>query len=142
MKASLICGFVGLVVASVLGLGCGGSPKPLPDSREIETVQLGDLPPLGAPLPALDEQRIELAGPKGWDIPARGKRWVVRFQETEGSSYPSIIVRAEYHEGVSDVSEANVAEFAKQVAATFGRDKSAARKRGSLRPIRIGALVG
>lgn len=141
MKSPDMSRVVCLVVSVILPLGCGGSPE-APPSPQPRIVKLDELPELGDPIGPLDQQRIEVAPPKGWYVPARSSRWIVRFTPSDQVGYPSIMVTAEPYEGISNVSRQNVAEFAKQIASALGSNKSGAKQAAEAAPIQIGRFVG
>jgi hypothetical protein len=121
--------------------GCGtpsddGSPaKGSAPAKPTAVVGQEELPKLGDPLPPLDGNRLELAPPEGWHVPSASREYVVRMDESGQDRYPRIIVTAEEYEGIANVSEANVAEFADQVAA-------ARKVKSGVKPIEIGRFVG
>ncbi len=109
-----------------------GGPAPL------QVISTQGLPELGDYLPPLDDDRIEVAGPKGWDVPSRSSRYLVWFRRSAKASYPCVIITAKDHPGedVFTVSEENAGKFADQTAAALDKDRSA------VRPVRIGRFVG
>jgi hypothetical protein len=141
MKLLLGSGVGCLVIAAALLPGCNRAQRAPPGQR-LTTVQLDELPELDDPIGPLDQQRIEVAPPKGWHVPSRSSRWIVRFTASEQTRYPSIIVRAEDYQGIVNVSKANVDEFAEEVAAALQKDQSAARQATTIAPIQIGPFVG
>ena len=141
MKLLHVSGRVCLVVAVGLVSGCDRSQRvPLP--QRPTTVKVDELPELGDAIGPLDGQRIEVAPPKGWHVPSQSSRWIVRFTASEQMRYPSIIVRAEDHQGIFNCSRANVDQFAAEIADAFEKDKSAAKQRMTIAPIEIGRFVG
>lgn len=153
MKPADVLRAVCLVVSAGLPLGCGGS-REAPASRPSRIVGADQLAELGDPIGPLDEQRIEVAPPKGWHVPPRSNRWIVRFTAPDRLSYPSILVTAEDYEGIFNVSKRNVGEFAKQLAARFSRELAsegnhdgpatgrAGRQAVEVTPIQIGTFIG
>jgi hypothetical protein len=142
MKLRHVSGMVCSVVATCLLLaGCDGSQQ-APLSPELTTVKVGELPELDDPIGPLDQQRIDVAPPKGWYVPSRSSRWIIRFAASEQARYPSIIVRAEDYPGILDVTKENVGAFAEEVAAAFEKDDSAAKQSMTIAPIEIGRFVG
>ncbi|MHC4176417.1 MAG: hypothetical protein ACYSWU_02860 [Planctomycetota bacterium] len=134
-------GVLGLVVAVGLASGCDRSPR-VPRAQRSTTATLDELPELADPIGPLDGQRIEVAPPKGWHVPSQSHRWIVRFTASEQLQYPTILVTAGDYEGLSDVSKANVEEFARQIAGAFEREKSSAKQAMTVTPIEIGRFVG
>jgi len=118
---------LGLLAGFGLFLGCGGSAKEGGSGGSgIRKLSASKLPKLGDPLPhPLDEGRVTIAPPAGWEISPRDSRFLVRFQEDPHESYPTIIVKAEDESGsIRDVTRATVHDFAKQVAAELKGSKS------------------
>ncbi|HEV7279080.1 MAG TPA: hypothetical protein VGN57_02605 [Pirellulaceae bacterium] len=63
--------------------------------------------------------KATISAPKGWVLPTRRQEYVVWFAKELGEEFPRILVTAEpAPAGTPDTTEANVAEFAQQVAAT------------------------
>lgn len=141
MKLLHVCGVVCLVVTAGLLAGCGRSQRD-PSPPRLRTVNVDGLPERGDPIGPLDQQRIEVAPPKGWYVPSQTSQWIIRFTPSEQMTYPSIIVRAEDYQGLANVSRANVDEFAEQVAEAFENDKSATKRSVAIAPIEIGRFVG
>lgn len=141
MKLLHVSGVVGLNVAVGLLSGCD-RPQATPPPQQPATVRVDELPELGDPIGPLDRQRIAVAPPKGWHVPSKSSRWIVRFTASEQLRYPSIIVTAEDYGGILNVSRENVDEFAGQIAGAFERDKSAARQTMTVAPIEIDRFVG
>jgi hypothetical protein len=123
-----------LPVFCVAACGCGGSQEPAKDPAAPITVNTAELPELADPIPLLDGGRIEAAPPKGWDVPARSSKFVVRFQQRTDLLYPTIIITAEDYAAIPDVTRENVNEFAARLAA----DESL----GTVKPIEVGPFVG
>lgn len=92
------------------------------------------LPKLGEYLPPLDENRVEIAPPAGWQVPPRDSRWLAHFQEKTSSKYPAIIVTAADYGSDFTVTGKNANEFAKKVAEE--QDLS------TVKPVEIGRFVG
>ncbi len=141
MKVLQVSGVVCVSVTVGLVLGCGRS-EGTPRAPRPTTTKVDELLELDDPIGPLDQQRIEVAPPKGWHVPSKSSRWIVRFTPTAQMRYPSIIVKAEDYEGIANVSRANVEEFARQIAGTFERDKSAAKQAMTVAPIEIDRFVG
>ena len=98
-------------------LGCGGSPRTATPDRTVES-----LPALGDYLPPLDNARVEVAPPAGWHVPSRDSRFVVRFTPSPEASYPSILLTAEDHQGIAEVTGENVDAFVREVDAAMNKD--------------------
>jgi hypothetical protein len=141
MKLLHVSGVSCLVVAAGLLTGCGRSQR-APSPPRLRTVNVDGLPGLGDPIGPLDQQRIEVAPPKGWYVPSQTSQWIIRFTASEQMTYPSIIVRAEDYQGLAHVSRTNVDEFAEQVANAFQKDQAAAKRTMAIAPIEIGRFVG
>ena len=121
MKLLHVSGVVCLAVAVGLVSACDRS-QGTTHAKRPTTVEVDELPELDDPIGPLDQQRIEVAPPKGWHVPSKSSRWIVRFTPSEQMQYPSIIVTAEDYQGISHVSRSNVDEFARQIAPAFTRD--------------------
>lgn len=141
MKLLHFCRVACVVVPIGLVTGCNSSEQ-APLKQRPTTINVNELPELGDAIGPLDGQRIEVAPPRGWQVPPRSSQWIVRFAASEQTSYPSIIIRAENYEGAFNVSRANVDEFARQIAGSLEKDKSAAKRTVTVTPIEIGRFVG
>ncbi len=84
-----------LLAAMPTFLGCGKKAEPPVEKSPIRQIDTTTLPPLGEYTPPLDGGRIEIAGPKGWELVARTKGYVVRFLGSSDDQYPMILVKAE-----------------------------------------------
>ncbi len=143
MRAVLLSRVVWLAVLLPVVGGCGGcsgggsAPKG-PAAKGTAKVPTQKLPQLGDYLPPLDRDRLELAPPEGWYVPSASSQYVVRVQKSDKDKYPSVTVTAEEYDdqGIQNVSEGNVNEFAAQVADAVNKDKSA------VQPRKIGDFVG
>jgi hypothetical protein len=118
-------------------LGCGDSPRTATPDRAVES-----LPELGDYLPPLDNARVEVAPPAGWHVPSRDSRFVVRFTPSPDASYPSILLTAEDHEGVAEVTGENVDAFVQEVDAAMNKDASSAKSSARAAPLVSGKFVG
>lgn len=135
MRASGLCVLSGLSVALGLCCGCGDGPGAASQSKREEIdVATKDLPELGPYIGPLDDGRVEIAPPRDWYVPSRSSHFLIRFQTTQASTYPTIIVKAEDFEQMLDVSKENAAEFAKALK------KAGAAK--TVEPIEIGSFAG
>lgn len=125
-----------LATFCLMAVGCGGPQQPAANQAAPAATPVGSDAQieLGDPIPMLDDGRIEAAPPKGWTVPSRDNRFVVRFQETTESLYPTIIVTAEDYPAIPDVTRQNVAEFAAKLQA----DESLK----TAKPVQVGSLVG
>jgi hypothetical protein len=86
-------------VAYVLA-GCGGSGGDSPPPGASGTTRpkvytREQLPALEDYLPPQDEGRVEVAGPRGWNVMSRREEYVARFAEKSGSAPPRILITAE-----------------------------------------------
>lgn len=94
------------------------APTKVTAASEIKKYAASDFT-LGDYLPPLDGARIEIATPDGWKPMPRDSKYVVRFSELAGGGgLPRIDVVVEESSlgGLTDVTEANVVEFAVAVA--------------------------
>lgn len=75
--------------------------------------------PIGDYLPPLDDGRVEIATPKGWQTMPRDSDHVVRFYHNDRNGLPRIDVTVEERSlgPTGDLSEATLPEFVKQVSA-------------------------
>jgi len=135
------------VLVTAMGLGgltAGGCSKPSQGQPEgdagpsVPNLAQPDMPPLGDYLPLLDEGRLEMAPPKNWAVSPRSTKFIVRFQSDPSAPYPSVVVTAEDCAQFRDVSEKNVTQYLKFVAA----EMEAAGRSGTVQPGRIGQMVG
>jgi len=138
MRPSPVWHVAWLAVSVGLLAGCETSSDRGSARKQSNVVSTQGLPELDDYLPPLDDDRIQIAAPKGWYVPPWSSKYIVRFQRGVREKYPCVIVTAEDYkeEGIFNVSEENVRKFAEQVAAAVKKDKSA------VRPIQIGKFVG
>jgi hypothetical protein len=138
MRPVLFSRVVRWAILLALAAGCGqqADDRSAPDGAPA--VDSRELPELGDYLPPLDDDRLEVAPPQGWHVPSASSKYVVRVQKSVRDSYPSMIVTAEDRggQGVRDVSEENVRQFAAQVAEAVNKKASA------VQPRKIGSFVG
>jgi hypothetical protein len=80
--------------------GCGGSggdqqqPAAAGPTKPKE-YKLEDLPRLEDYLPTLDDGRVEIAGPAGWNVMSRKEGYLARFAAKSGSAPPRVLVTVE-----------------------------------------------
>ncbi|MCX7428150.1 MAG: hypothetical protein NTW96_21285 [Planctomycetia bacterium] len=83
-----------------------------------------------------------MAPPAGWHVPSRDSRFVVRFTPSPEASYPSILLTAEDHEGIAEVTSENVDAFVREVDAAVNKEGSSAKSSARAAPMVSGAFVG
>lgn len=133
-----------MAAASGLWVLLPGCSKPSAEKAEsvaatsVPDLAQPDMPPLGDYLPPLDDGRLEMAPPKDWAVAPRSTKFVVRFQSDPSAPYPSVVVTAEDCAQFRDVTEKNIQQYLKFVAA----EMEAAGRGGTVRPGRIGQMVG
>jgi len=133
------------VGALLLGtVGCGGSGEATQSKTDDEgstirrPTKLAELDPDTA-VPGLDGGRVEVTPPLGWHrAPRDADRWLIRFNREADSAYPTIMVNVEQYEDVLNVTDDNLAEFAKQIAAAMEGTKFSQ----EIEPIVIGDFRG
>ncbi len=141
MRLQHVSRLVCLVVPLVVVLGCGETPSGRVAKKSGSSKSKRKLAKLGEYFGPLDDGRIEaIAPPKGWNVAPRSGKFVCRFHTPGGESYPSIIVRSEDYEKISNVSDDNVGEFAKQIARSYRKGKL--KQSMTITPIRVGEFVG
>ncbi len=116
------------------------TPAIAPTTSEIKKVDASGFT-LGDYLPPLDGGRIEIATPDGWKPLPRDSKFVVRFSKLEsGGGLPrmEIIVEENNLGGLSDVTEANVADFTAVVAKDLAANGTAVIE--PPRPMLIGSV--
>ena len=118
------------------------APPPAPVSKQLQIVNVDQLPGLDDSIGPLDDGHIKISPPKGWYPLSRSRKWIVHLKMSRVMNYPRIGVTAEDYENVFNVSEANAGEFAEQIATTLGRSGQAAKLAGPVGPIKIGRFVG
>ena len=106
---------IALLAAMSAFLGCGKKTEPPVEKSPIRQIDTTTLPPLGEYTPPLDGGRIEIAGPKGWELVARTKGYVVRFLGSSDDQYPMILVKAE-DAATGPLTAENVVAFAESMA--------------------------
>lgn len=122
------------LMACMAAGGCGGSePAQRPGPPAPATAETAQLPRLADPIPLLDEERIEIAPPQGWHVPARSSKFIARFQQRADSLYPTIILTADDYD-FPDVAADNVNELASRIAA----EESLA----AIKPFQVGRFLG
>jgi len=130
---------LGLLVVLAQGMGCG-SPGTKPGASSggsgITEYDLAKLPALDEPFGPLDDGRLSVAPPKGWFTPSRSSKYLVRFQATQSSTYPTVIVTGEDEETIFEVTGENVAQFAAKVAAELR--KEGAELTAPVKPVKVG----
>jgi hypothetical protein len=111
-------------------VGCGGSANTSSEGRggggsaadlSVKRVDAAELPKLDEYLPPLDEGRIEVAPPAGWNRMAKTASYLCSFTEAKGGRLPAIVVKVSEPtvEGFDNVNEENVAEFTQALQATL-----------------------
>ncbi|MCO6457885.1 MAG: hypothetical protein J5I93_21485 [Pirellulaceae bacterium] len=117
-------GWVGLALA---GCGAAGTPPANnnPATDEIRRVDAARLP-IGEPMPVLDEGRLVLSGPRDWYRSPQSRKYLVEFylDKNRQVRVPRIWVTVEEspYDGLTDVDESNVSEFARLVAQRLEAD--------------------
>lgn len=97
-----------------------GTPD-LGTTQGVTTIPQDKLP-IGDYMPPLDDDRIEVAKPKGWQALPRDSDFLTRFYETNRNGLPriEITVEARTYGDLTTVTAANVEQFATLVAADLG----------------------
>lgn len=137
------------VIASAALLGCGESKKaaaPQTEAAEPETEAIkqrtaDSLPAIGDYLPLLDDGRVEVAPPKGWNVLGRKPNYLANFTKGKASELPRIsITVGDSPASFDEVTEENAAAFAAEMA-----KKLKAEKKSSIveppKPIMLGQTV-
>ncbi|MFV1964869.1 MAG: hypothetical protein ACC628_05565 [Pirellulaceae bacterium] len=93
--------------------GSGGPAAESPVQQRTPTVELSDY------LPVLDDGRVEIAPPAGWNVLPRGGSHLTRFYKNNRNGLPRIEVKVEdrRYGDISTVTTDNVGKFAERVAA-------------------------
>ncbi len=126
--ASLLLGVAGCTSSSPPATDEGGQPtsSPAAQSGGPTAYALGDLKVgLADYLPPLDDGRIEIAGPKDWQVGARQTGYVVWFHRyKDAQTLPQIRVKVEDApaEAPQDVTKENVEAFAKWLSGHVQKD--------------------
>ena len=108
---------VGLLgIASLVGCdsgsGDGGAAGTTSESG-VKQYAAAQLPPVTLELPPLDEGRIEIPTPDGWQAASRTTGLVARFHEKGRSGIPQIIIKVEDATGAPEsITAENVVAFA------------------------------
>ncbi|MHB8899711.1 MAG: hypothetical protein ACYC6Y_13265 [Thermoguttaceae bacterium] len=118
----------GLTGAFLPFLGCGKPARPAAaPPAPVRQAPAASLPALGDYMPPLDDGRIEIAGPAGWELLPRKRDYVVLFKADSPDDYPLILVKA------ADASGSLTAENAAAFAKTLGP---------SAEPLVVGKWIG
>ncbi|MEZ6114642.1 MAG: hypothetical protein R3C99_27065 [Pirellulaceae bacterium] len=112
-----------IVVAGCGSPGGGGDSQPAAGTPAASSpgdpkrVDVGTLPPVDEYLGvALDGGRLEIAPPSGWERGTRSQKYLAAFFRAKATQVPRIVITAdESPYPVATVTEANVAEFAREV---------------------------
>lgn len=142
MKYSRVLVSACLIVPLVVTFGCGGSTKTSISKKKPETTRTKKLPKLGSLRGPLDNGRLKTAAPKGWFVPSRSSKWIIRFKESRQTKYPTIIITGEDYGQISNVSKKNVKEFAEQIAEVFEENSDMAKLAKPVTPIEVGRRWG
>lgn len=101
------------------------NPKLVKSIKRYSLAELKAKP--GDYMPPLDNGRIEIAPPEGWDWKRPGSPYLTGFCEKGGSinNLPRILIKAEDNSfaGFENVTEENVVDFAIAVAQQLGDEK-------------------
>ncbi len=99
-------------------------------------IELVNLPELGDPIAAVDEDRVDIAPPKRWsDHRQQDSQYIVRFQPGKEIDRPAILVTAEDYKP-KNVSEKDIEAFAKKRADVI--EAAGAKLTRPVTPIRVG----
>jgi len=131
LRRFVLVAIVGGVFGWALG-GCGqsdrtGSSSGPKDAKlvtitrgELSKVELGPYFPSDDPqIPGLDENRLKVAGPKGWQVGPRTGKALVWFKQSLQYDYPQILVTAEDFEQIMEVTSATASKFAQVLASNL-----------------------
>lgn len=120
---------LGVVLLALSLLGCGSADTSTEESGgsgastdlTVKHVDAAELPKLDEYLPPLDEGRIEVAPPAGWNRMAKTASYLCSFNEAKGGRLPAIVVKVSEPtvEGFDHVTEENVADFTHALQATL-----------------------
>lgn len=127
--------------------GCSGSATGPAGSTQgtpanVRTADPAALPEVADPTPPLDGGRLTVRIPAGWDMAPRSNKYLMRFVETRGETYPSIIITADDYSGTHRVTGSNVEAFASELASQYAAQESTARLAAAIEPIQVGRFVG
>jgi hypothetical protein len=131
-------GVVGTAALALAVAGCGGSGErssgggsgaaPSADSAgDIKVRTVESLPEVGDYLPPLDDGRIEVAPPEGWNLLPRRANYVAGFVKGKASEMPRITLTAwdTPLPEVTELTEANADLLEAELVRQFKKDKKA-----------------
>lgn len=114
------------VAPATPGIPTGDTPVASPDPEAapvpgVTKIPAGELA-IGDYMPPLDEDRIEIAKPKGWLAFPRDSNFLTRFYQTNRNGLPRIEIKVEpkTYDDLATVTPENVEQFAKLVAVELG----------------------
>ena len=137
-------GLRAVVLLSAASLvGCGGSEggsgriaAGTTSASGVKQYAAAQLPPVVLELPPLDEGRIEIPTPDGWQAASRTTGLVARFHEKGRSGIPQMIIKVEDAAGAPEsLTAENVVAYAAQVQAELDA-QVAAKKTTLLEPVK------
>lgn len=131
--------------------GCGGMGGSESADRG-GAAKTGPLPKLGDPMPPLDDDRLIVAPPAGWQVLPRSKNYLARFRADKREPFPTIIITVDDFESIRNVTAENQVEFGKAVFAQMqerakrlqqeGKGDGKVKLAESIEPVKIGKFLG
>jgi hypothetical protein len=121
-----------LLLSACLFAGCScsrtGSPgsgkPPAPVDTSLKRRSVSELPAVADYLPPLDEGRIEIAGPEGWNPLPRSSKFLAGFVKGKASDLPRIVITASDPPAakLADTNEKNADTLAALLNADLRKD--------------------
>ena len=104
------------ITIATLAAGCGTRGGVVEEPGDIKRREIASLPAVGEYLPPIDDGKLTVAPPEGWNMMPRGRLFLLGFAKGKPSELPRIMINAEEppRDAPSDLTEENAAEFAKQ----------------------------
>lgn len=138
------CGLLGIatLVGCDSGTGGGGGAAGTTSESGVKQYAAAQLPPVTLELPPLDDGRIEIPTPAGWQAASRTTGLVARFHEKGRSGIPQIIIKVEDATGAPEsITAENLVAFTDLVQKEL--DSQVAAKKTTLlepaKPLLLGA---
>lgn len=128
----------GLILLACVASGCGAGDPSAEQGTAIKTYERDKLPKTTQELPPLDQGRVEIPTPEGWQWRSQEKGLLARFHLKGRSGIPQILIKidSEFTPEIDEVTAENVKDYAESVQAQL--DKQQAKYVESAKPLILG----